>query len=208
MADNIAITAGTGTTVATDDVSGVHYQRMKLHTAEADSAEGIGDTDMGSTRALWVDQRLQTVAVQATVSGLATSATYAADDQVGTEIVFAGMARANGLGGLITTCLLIDESRNYLGGELWLFDQSVTPAADSAAFSFSDADALHVVGVVPIPYGFWNGGNLVCQSTPGLAYKCASGSTSLYGYLVTRSALGAGFGSTTAIKMKLLSVLD
>ena len=30
MADGIAITAGAGTTVATDDVAGVHYQRVKL----------------------------------------------------------------------------------------------------------------------------------------------------------------------------------
>lgn len=30
MADNLSITAGTGTTVATDDIAGVHYQRVKL----------------------------------------------------------------------------------------------------------------------------------------------------------------------------------
>lgn len=30
MADNVEITAGTGTTVATDDVGGVHYQRVKI----------------------------------------------------------------------------------------------------------------------------------------------------------------------------------
>ena len=29
MADNVAITAGTGTSVATDDISSVHYQRFK-----------------------------------------------------------------------------------------------------------------------------------------------------------------------------------
>jgi hypothetical protein len=38
MADNIAITAGTGTTVATDDVSGVHYQRVKRAVGAADTA--------------------------------------------------------------------------------------------------------------------------------------------------------------------------
>jgi len=30
VADNVGYTAGTGTTIATDDVGGVHYQRMKL----------------------------------------------------------------------------------------------------------------------------------------------------------------------------------
>jgi hypothetical protein len=30
MADNVAITAGTGTSVATDDIGGNHYQRIKV----------------------------------------------------------------------------------------------------------------------------------------------------------------------------------
>lgn len=42
MADNVAITAGVGTSVATDDVSGNHYQRMKISNGEADSAVHLG----------------------------------------------------------------------------------------------------------------------------------------------------------------------
>lgn len=38
MADNIPITAGSGTTVATDDVGGVHYQVIKLAYGALDSA--------------------------------------------------------------------------------------------------------------------------------------------------------------------------
>lgn len=38
MADNIPITAGSGTTVATDDVGGVHYQLVKLAYGALDSA--------------------------------------------------------------------------------------------------------------------------------------------------------------------------
>ena len=30
MTDNVAVTAGAGTTIATDDISGVHYQRVKV----------------------------------------------------------------------------------------------------------------------------------------------------------------------------------
>lgn len=30
MSDNVAVTAGVGTSIATDDLSGVHYQRMKM----------------------------------------------------------------------------------------------------------------------------------------------------------------------------------
>jgi hypothetical protein len=39
MADNVDITPGAGATVATDDVGGRHYQRMKL----TDGAEGSGN---------------------------------------------------------------------------------------------------------------------------------------------------------------------
>lgn len=48
MADNIPITAGTGTTVATDDVSTVHYQYVKLADGTADSSAVIpGDATNG-----------------------------------------------------------------------------------------------------------------------------------------------------------------
>lgn len=38
MADNVAITAGSGTNIATDDVSGVHFQKIKLY-ASTDGTE-------------------------------------------------------------------------------------------------------------------------------------------------------------------------
>jgi hypothetical protein len=42
MTDNVPITAGVGTNVATDDVSGAHYQRVKL----------VDGTDGGTTPAV------------------------------------------------------------------------------------------------------------------------------------------------------------
>jgi hypothetical protein len=42
MADNVPITAGTGTDIATDDVGGVQYQRVKISNGEADSAVHLG----------------------------------------------------------------------------------------------------------------------------------------------------------------------
>ena len=38
MVDNIDVTAGTGTTVATDEVSSKHYQKIKLADGADDSA--------------------------------------------------------------------------------------------------------------------------------------------------------------------------
>lgn len=44
MADNLAITAGTGTTIATEDEGGVHYQKIKLVSGESGSTEAITGT--------------------------------------------------------------------------------------------------------------------------------------------------------------------
>lgn len=41
MADNVPITAGSGTSIATDDVSGVHYQRVKLVNGTLDATDAI-----------------------------------------------------------------------------------------------------------------------------------------------------------------------
>jgi hypothetical protein len=50
MADGVAITAGTGTTVATDDVGGVHYQRVKqdygVDGASAHGGSGYRNLDL------------------------------------------------------------------------------------------------------------------------------------------------------------------
>jgi hypothetical protein len=45
MADNVAITAGSGTSIATDEVSGVHYQKVKLAYGAADSATLVDGTN-------------------------------------------------------------------------------------------------------------------------------------------------------------------
>lgn len=42
MADNVAITAGSGTTIATDDVGGTHFQRVKLVDGTLDGTGAIG----------------------------------------------------------------------------------------------------------------------------------------------------------------------
>lgn len=48
MADNVAITAGSGTTIATDDVSSVHYQRVKLDGGgDGAAAPILGDSSNG-----------------------------------------------------------------------------------------------------------------------------------------------------------------
>jgi hypothetical protein len=54
MTDNVEVTAGSGTTFATDDVGGVHYQKVKLAIGASDTAvlisPGAGNVDTGTQR--------------------------------------------------------------------------------------------------------------------------------------------------------------
>jgi hypothetical protein len=43
MSDNVAITAGAGTSVATDDIGGVHYQRVKVTSGADGTANDVSN---------------------------------------------------------------------------------------------------------------------------------------------------------------------
>lgn len=45
MADNIGYTPGSGVSVATDDVAGVHYEKVKLFSSTADSTTAVSDNN-------------------------------------------------------------------------------------------------------------------------------------------------------------------
>lgn len=72
MADNVAITAGSGTSVATDDVGGVHYQKVKLAIGANDTANllavGAGNVDTGTPRVTLAADDPAVVAITGTVA--------------------------------------------------------------------------------------------------------------------------------------------
>lgn len=76
MADNIPITAGSGTTVATDDVSGVHYQYVKIVDGTANSNQVVSSGEGTGTASLRValadDTANQVTLIPAPSGGLTT----------------------------------------------------------------------------------------------------------------------------------------
>lgn len=70
MADNVPITAGSGTTIATDDVGAVHYQLIKLTFGAPDTA-----TMVTSTEGLPVRDQRPATATLANVAGSASNVT-------------------------------------------------------------------------------------------------------------------------------------
>lgn len=127
--------------------------------------------------------------------------TYASGDVVSDStsapnvLTFTGVARANGLGGVIETVMLIDESCSTLAGvfELWLFDTAPTATNDNTAWNISDANMRNVIGVVPLTAAFSGdagstGNRVYISPNTGISFKCTSGVTSIYGVLVVRNA--------------------
>lgn len=71
MADNVAITAGTGTTIATDDIAGTHFQRVKLVDGVLDSTT---PAEVDASGALWTDS-MAALATSTVATTAATTAT-------------------------------------------------------------------------------------------------------------------------------------
>lgn len=176
MADNVTIPAtGTGTAtpvIATDDVSSVHYQKVKLDLG----GDGVSSPVTSFAPVLRISQT-------PTVS---TSPAYTAGDAVGGLLTFANAARVSGGGGIIGSVTVVDLSQQRPSLELVLFDQTFTSSSDNAAFDPTDGDLGNVLGVVAInSWSNFNDNSVATVSGVNLPFDLTG--TSLFGQLLTRS---------------------
>lgn len=203
MPDNVNITAGTGTPIATDEVAvnggtTAHVQYVKLVDGTGNGTNGVP----GSADGLYVIPRRDLLEISVTSGGLTTATTaYSAGDQMGTGFTFANAARTSGGYGYITGVSLISAADNIGAIDVVFFDRAVTLAADNAAFAISDADALFFVGYVSLQGAYDIGNNRVAQAMNiALPYKCAT--TSLYAGLICRGTW-TFFGAVTDIQLNI-----
>lgn len=126
---------------------------------------------------------------------------YVTGDYVGTSaspIIFSGVGRINGGTGFIHA-KIVDFAKQAISTELWLFNATVTPPADSAAWSISDADALKTVSVVPFSTWYSSALNSFSEGTQAVWFKCAPSDNKLYGCLVTRGSPSYTSGDLTVV---------
>lgn len=201
MVDNIAVTAGSGTTIAADDIgAGVLAQRVK----PVWGPDGTGnDTDTASGKAFPVQIRSSVGVEGVGYTGTATFTTgttaYAANDVVGAS----GASGALDLGAvgrsanniLVTSVELEIDSATIISGEtsyiLYLYN--VTPPSainDSSPFTLGAGDRAAFLGKVSLP-------NVVVEGvTTATLYARLDGinqhvllaGTHLFGYLVSVGA--------------------
>lgn len=126
MTDNVAVTAGSGTSVATDDVGGVHYQRVKVSDGTADSSTHLkvaaedAAHSSGDTGIMALGVRQDTPAALAGTTGDYQPAIF---DSIGQQYVVAGSPDT-----VVTVTPTLDTNA-YASGDL-LFD--ATEAANAA----------------------------------------------------------------------------
>lgn len=165
-------------------------------------------------------QRLRpvTVCIEATFTRPNDTNIYANGDSICNStsapatMTFAGMVKGAGLSGLLQGAVLITSvaGSTSMEADLLLFDTSITPSNDNSAFTPSDGDAEKCVAVIQFRSaagGSKLGANMVYDAgTLGRAFKCASGSTSLYGVLVARNAYTPG--AQEVIRVRLYVIQD
>lgn len=203
MADGVAISAGTGTTIATDDLGATgHVQWMKLR----DGTDGGTEVIPGTTaRGLSVDPRLKVVRLSVTPT-VSTTPAYTAKDAVGGLLTFTGAARAAGGTIRIEAAQVVDKGQQMKDLDLVLFDRTITAPTDNAIFAPSDAELAFCVGVVPIFAGSYSdlSTNSVASVTSGLT--AVLNGSDLFGVLVARGT--PTYTSTTDLVVTLSIAQD
>jgi hypothetical protein len=144
--------------------------------------------------------------IQAQSAGLTTATTaYVTGDQLGTILTFANAVRQNGATGVIQSATLLDQAAIIGAVDLYLFDRSVTLAADNAAAAFSDADMLFCLGIISFAAPIGGTGNSISTTVSGLGVMPSG--TSLFGALVTRAG-HTFFGAATNLAVSLHILQD
>lgn len=132
-------------------------------------------------------------------SGLTTATTaYTDGDQLGAII---SLTMASGTG-IITNATLVDKS-NIIGAvDCFIYDRSVTLAADNAADAISDADALFKLGLISFPQPTTQTNNRTAHLDSLAIGFVANATTVICVQLVTRSA-HTFFGAATDLVLRL-----
>jgi len=195
MADNFNIPAGTGAVLRARDVGNDVKELIVSINGSTSSSSALvaGEAHIGAVGG-------NTVEVNVTPT-LTTHANYVSGDYVGTDatpMTFAACARVVGGTGTVIGAVLVDYATQGIAGELWLFDTLVTPPADSAAWTISDAHAARCVGVIPFSTYYASVLNAVSPaSNLSIPFKALAGATALYGCFVTRGAPTYASGDLT-----------
>lgn len=170
MADNVAITAGTGTSIAADDVGSVFYQKVKLDVG----GDGATLPVSATANAIPVKALDDVITVDCTVD---TNALAEGDVAFATQEV-AGFSTAADITSILQSVVVADVDDQGIGIDLIFFNANTTLGTENSAPDIDDTEVLTVIGRVQVGAGsFYDlGANRVaCVYGVGLPMKAGTG---------------------------------
>ena len=193
MADNIAITAGTGTTVATDDIAGVHFQKVLVANAAGAVVDPVAagsaamaasvpvtiatnDTQFDSLKAR-VSPRQVTVTMT-----METTALDAGDVSAATQIV-AACTPGNDICGVLHSISISDPDDQKAALTFIVFNANTTLGTEDAAPDIDDTELLTCQSFVEIAttdYKDLGTGSIATVNNLGRIVKPATGTDDIY----------------------------
>lgn len=164
MANNVAVTAGSGTTMATDDVAGVHYPYVKLAQGADNTATVVSSADplpvTVSSGTINLDDspaisvKGNTVIIRTALTVEATP-DYSDGDMFAGEISLTNAVRETSGGLVLNSITIWNDDATTPAFRIMFFDADLTGGTytENSAPSFSAADKANILGVVPIRTG-------------------------------------------------------
>jgi hypothetical protein len=194
MADNVAITAGSGTSVATDEIGGAHYQRVKIVWGADGTAN---DTSAASGKPLPSTLYTSTgteINFTASSSSSATftpaASSHTAGDVVGGAQEFASMGISASRIMITSASLRIDSATaQATAWTLYLFN--ITPpsaVADDAAHTLPSGDRASFLDKIALGTAVDEGATQYIK-VDGINKQIKLAGTSVFGYLVNNTTL-------------------
>jgi hypothetical protein len=214
MADNVAITAGTGTSIAADDITSVFYQRVKLSLgADGSATDALGGTGTdaagvqrvslatnvglpaGTSHLGQVKTPIQYVTVTMTTP---TGALAAGDVYAATQVV-ATCTQANDVLAVLHSMTLIDVDDQKAALRVVLFDANTALGTEDAAPDIDDTEVLTVQGTIDVAVADYidlGTSSVVHKSNLGIVVKPATGTDdiymAIYGHLTSTPTYAGG----------------
>lgn len=198
MADNVAITAGSGTSIAADDITSVYYQRVKLSLgadgSATDALGGTGTDAAGVIRTTLATNvglpagtshlgQVKTPIQYVTVSMSTPTGALAAGDVYAATQVVATCTQANDVPAVLHSCTVIDTDDQKATLRIVIFDANTSLGAEDAAPDIDDTEILTVQGHITIDstsYVDLGGASYAHQSNLGIVVKPATGTDDIY----------------------------
>jgi hypothetical protein len=219
MSDNVAVTAGAGTTIATDLIGGVHHQRVKAGWGAEGAFNDTSATDplpvdiiSSATLTLSGEDHIGQVGGAVVVVRPAitvTAGAYSANDVVGGELTLTGAMRVTSGSGVLQSLVIHDAAAQNKQYDLYIFDSAPGAAlADNDAFAWTAGDEDKLLTVIRVAASDWftaAGDGFCVLRNLGAAVK-GNGGTALYLYIVAVTA--PTYAATTDLTLALTFLQD